>query len=80
MKPILLVFITVLLLTSCYGDHEEVFNQPIMHYTDLQNSEITPGKSQQLDVDANGTPDFTFYTLLVGDPILQRDRRQFYIG
>jgi hypothetical protein len=80
MKYLLPILTTAIILSSCYGDYEEVFNQPAMHYIDLQDKKITFGTSQQLDIDANGTTDFTFYTLLVGDPILQRDRRQFYIG
>ncbi|MBS1566115.1 MAG: hypothetical protein JST39_17155, partial [Bacteroidetes bacterium] len=33
-----------------------------------------------VDLDNNGSKDFLFYTELVGDPILQRDYRQFHIG
>ncbi len=80
MKRLLPILTIAITLSSCYGDYEEVFNQPTMHYTDLQEEEITSGTSKRIDVDGNGTTDFTFYTLLVGDPILQRDRRQFYIG
>lgn len=51
---------------------------PEMIYSDLKNIEVYYGKSQFVDVDHDGSKDFSFGVLLVGDPILQRDRMQFY--
>jgi len=51
--------------------------QPQMHYTDLQNAEMRHNQPFALDIDGDGSTDFLFSTLLVGDPILQRDRLQF---
>jgi len=51
---------------------------PEMIYSDLKNAEVYYGKPQFVDVDQDGSKDFSFGVLLVGDPILQRDRLQFY--
>ena len=52
-------------------------HNPQMRYTDLQNAEIKYNQLFVLDIDGDGSTDFFFSTLLVGDPILQRDRLQF---
>lgn len=59
-------------------DPSDPFVQPIMQYIDLHNAEMKFGQSQRLDVNSDGSNDFYFETLLVGDPILKRDRKQFY--
>src|SRR5215207_3217943 len=51
---------------------------PAMHYTDLHLAEVKHNEPKSLDINADGTTDFTFSTLLVGDPVLHRDRLQFY--
>ena len=38
------------------------------------------GQLQYVDIDNDGSNDFKFSVLLVGDPILQRDRVQFYVN
>jgi hypothetical protein len=53
---------------------------PQMVYTDLQNAEVKFLQSKRVDVDGDGSTDFSFGVLLVGDPILQRDRLQFYVN
>jgi hypothetical protein len=68
-----------LTITSCTKDLGYI-DQPKMRYTDLQGAEIKSGTWQRLDVDGDGTIDFSFQTLLVGDPILERDRLQFYVS
>jgi hypothetical protein len=50
---------------------------PVMHYKDLQNSEVFYSKPKAVDMDDDGNNDFQFGVLLVGDPILQRDRLQY---
>jgi len=55
--------------------------QPEMEYFDLSNKEIkafTPGYS--VDVNHDGRKDLKFGTLLVGDPIEQVDKVQFFIS
>lgn len=49
-----------------------------MRYTDLQNFEVKPGTYKIVDIDGNGTNDFLFETLLLGDALGQRMRLQFY--
>jgi hypothetical protein len=55
-------------------------SQPLMHYTYLNNLEVRATEYSHLDIDGNGTVDFTFHTQLVGDPVLKQDRRQFLVG
>jgi hypothetical protein len=52
--------------------------QPVMAYKDLENQEVKYGQYQYVDLDNDGTRDFLFNVQLVGDPMLQRDRIQFY--
>lgn len=51
---------------------------PQMLYTDLKNAEVYYNQPQFVDVDHDGLKDYSISVLLVGDPILQRDRMQFY--
>lgn len=53
-------------------------SHPLMAYKDLQNKEVKYGKYQYIDVDNDGSGDILFDVLLLGDPVLQRDRVQFY--
>lgn len=53
---------------------------PVMQYKDLQNAEVKNGKFVTVDLDDDHYTDFSFGVLLVGDPVLQRDRLQFYAG
>ncbi|MGZ3845957.1 MAG: hypothetical protein ACXVBJ_16070 [Flavisolibacter sp.] len=53
-------------------------SDPVMTYRDLQNKEVKYGQLQEIDVDGDGSKDIRFNVLLVGDPVLQRDRVQFY--
>jgi hypothetical protein len=51
---------------------------PQMRYTDLQNAEVSFRNEKPADVDGDGVTDFFFGVILVGDPVLQRDRLQYY--
>lgn len=53
-------------------------SHPVMTYKSLGNVEVKYGQSQYVDIDNDGSTDFKFAVLLVGDPVLQRDRIQFY--
>lgn len=53
-------------------------SHPVMSYKNLGDKEVKYGQSQYVDIDNDGTIDFKFSVLLVGDPVLQRDRVQFY--
>lgn len=78
MMRYLFLVVTALTLTNCTKDLGNI-DHPEMRYTDLQNAEIKYGTLQRLDLDGDGTTDFSFQTQLVGDPILVRDRLQFYV-
>jgi len=53
---------------------------PAMEYTYLNDLELGDREYYNLDVDANGSVDFTFSTRQVGDPVLKQDRLQFLVG
>lgn len=73
-----------LLLIACKKENTEVPapvpppDHPQMIYKDLQNAEVKYLKTKTIDVDGDGALDFYFGVMLVGDPVLQRDRLQFY--
>jgi hypothetical protein len=50
---------------------------PEMQYTDLRDLEVKFNQHKLLDLDANGTGDFLFNTMHIGDPVLKRDRLLF---
>lgn len=79
MTRFLLLAFAAIILSSCTKDLGNL-DQPSMRYTDLQNAEIKYGTRQRLDLDGDGTVDFSFQTQLVGDPILQRDRLQYFVA
>jgi hypothetical protein len=54
--------------------------EPEMKYTDLQNKEVRSGKSQLLDLDGNGSVDFAFFVIHIGDPLFQQDKVRFLAG
>ncbi|RYG27288.1 MAG: hypothetical protein EOO01_41600 [Chitinophagaceae bacterium] len=74
------LWLITLAAVACMKKGVEDIPHPPMQYMYLQNLEIGANEYYHLDVDANGTPDFTFHTLLVGDPVLKQDRRQFLVG
>lgn len=80
MNKLLTLTLAVLLLSSCDKEvcEEPGLLHPRMQYTDLQNFEVKYGTTKRVDVDGNGTTDYYFETLLVGDALGQRDRLQFY--
>ena len=53
---------------------------PTMHYTDLGNVSIKFGQQKVINLDGDNTIDLLFSTVLVGDPVLRRDRRQYYVN
>jgi len=82
MKKYCLFATVALSLVACEKGKPEptdpVASHPVMAYKDLQGKEVRYGQSQYIDVDNDGSKDFLFNVELVGDPILQRDRVQFY--
>jgi len=81
MKKILLVAIASILLFACGKEKPTipaVPSHPVMIYKNLADKEVKYGQFQYVDIDSDGLNDFRFNVLLLGDPILQRDRMQFY--
>lgn len=82
MKKILIVATASILMIACKKEKLPVPppapTHPVMTYKDLAGQEVKYLQSQYVDVDNDGSIDFKFGVLLVGDPVLQRDRVQFY--
>jgi hypothetical protein len=80
MRKALIIVIAVLVSIACKKEKipAAVFRHPVMAYKDLQNKEAKYGHYQYVDVDSDGLNDILFNVILVGDPVLQRDRVQFY--
>ncbi len=49
---------------------------PVMPYKDLPNAEVVYFKPKSVGID-DGDNDFQFGVLLIGDPVVQRDRLQY---
>lgn len=83
MGKILLAGSIIILLIACDKRPEQPNPgepHPQMYYKDLKNTEVGYQKGKPIDLDDDGSTDFLFHVLLLGDPILQRDRMQFYAG
>lgn len=84
MKALKALIIPLWLITlaavACMKKGLNETEHPVMQYTYLENLELGVHDTYHLDIDANGSPDFTFHTQLVGDPVLKHDRRQFLAG
>lgn len=83
MKPLLIGSLFCLAICGCkkpvLKPEPPVDVHPQMMYKDLQNAEVSFNhRSKTIDVDGDGQSDFSFGVLLLGDPVLQRDRIQFY--
>lgn len=84
MRKWILYTIAAVVMLSCRKEKREnstpvaIPANPVMTYKDLKNAEVKYSKTQTLDIDNDGTMDFYFSVLLVGDPLLQRDMYQFY--
>ena len=79
MKKLLIFLLAGSLLASCQKDALEPLPapHPVMLYKNLQNAEVAPSQPRSVDINNDGQNDFSFGVLLVGDPILQRDRLQY---
>lgn len=83
MRKLFYIGAAIFVLASCKKDETVIApppppEHPAMIYTDLKNAEVKYGKLKLLDIDGDGSYDFRFSVFLVGDPVLQRDRYQFY--
>src|SRR5438309_9491606 len=72
----------ILTLQAC--KKQQVANPPAeppktaMIYKDLLDAVVSTGHPRSLDIENDGITDFSFGVMLLGDPILQRDRLQFF--
>lgn len=81
MRKILIVITASVLFIACTKKpplDPPAPSHPVMTYKNLNDLVVKYGQTQYIDVDNDGSKDFKFDVLLVGDPILQRDRIQFY--
>lgn len=70
----------VLLFAACKKERlpePTLPTHPPMMYKDFQDVEIKVGQNRRFDIDEHGSHDFGFETLLIGDPVLARDRLLF---
>ena len=81
MRKILILIASSVSLIACSKKpplNPPATSHPVMTYKKLSDKEVKYGQNQYIDIDNDGSIDFKFAVLLVGDPILQRDRVQFY--
>jgi hypothetical protein len=78
MKKIFSVVTLMIVLFACNKPGKPIPEPPTMHYTDFGNREIKFEQGYHFDLDGDGSFDFGFATMRLGDPILKRDRLQYY--
>lgn len=78
----LFAVLTAVLFTSCKKKEVELPSSPAeMIYVNLNDRVVAYQQpSVILDIDNNNEIDFVFGVLLVGDPILEQDKRQFRVS
>jgi hypothetical protein len=82
MKRIFPVLLLVLLIGCDKKDrHDTPPPIPVqMRYTKLNDQALGFGQQKLLDLDGDNAADLLFSTVLIGDPVLERDRRQYFLG
>ena len=75
------LLLSVILLPAC-SDKEEniVVPAPTMDYFDLNDQELSFGTPRPVDFENDNNWDILFSSIAIGDPVLRRDRHQFFIG
>ena len=81
MNKVIAVLLFVVLVSSCHQKDVVVTPSPnpVMRYSDLRNREVKYNQNEFLDLDQDGSKDFSFTTYLIGDPLLKRDRLSFAV-
>lgn len=80
MKNILILLITSIILFSCRKENKNTpppTSLPEMRYTNLHDVLVGAGQPSVIEINGDEKNDFLFGTMLIGDPILRRDRLQF---
>jgi hypothetical protein len=81
MKKMTLFFGVAIFLYACKKDHvgTPLIPSVKMIYKNLSDSAVVFGRSASFDLDGNGEKDILFNTMLVGDPISQKDKKQWLV-
>jgi hypothetical protein len=81
MRNIFWVGLFLIMIVACKKSRPEPIAEahPPMLYKELSDSSIVFGKIASFDLDNNGTKDVLFSTQLVGDPVEQKDKKQWMI-
>lgn len=77
------VFILVATLAAGCSKEPQIVppvSLPLMNYVDLNDRQIKFNETFICDVNGDGSKDVSFNTLLVGDPILKRDYKQYRVA
>jgi hypothetical protein len=71
-----------LMFASCHKDPIPSPDKPPppMNYTEFHDLELPFGHGYSIDLDQDGLKDLFFSSYLVGDPLDQADKHQFYFG
>ena len=77
-----LIFAGLIAVSACHKTSVETPPPvvPAMDYSNFNDTTVAYGKYFSGDLDNNGIKDFAFYTQLVGDPLLQRDYREYRLA
>ncbi|HYJ37288.1 MAG TPA: hypothetical protein VEV87_01680 [Chitinophagaceae bacterium] len=75
-----ILLFSFILISACNKNDDRVQPGPDMKYTDLQQAEVKTGTTQRLDLDEDGTIDFSLQVILIGDPVAKEDRHTFVAG
>jgi len=78
MKKMFSIVVLLSLLFACRKEQVPIPKTPEMRYLDLGNKEVKFRQWHQIDLDGDNSADFLFSTLHLGDPVLKRDRIQFF--
>jgi hypothetical protein len=83
MRSIVLLSLTTIFLAACNKSTTPVTPapepHPLMIYKNLLDSNIIFGKIASYDLNNDGEKDILFSTQLVGDPVEQKDKKQWMI-
>lgn len=79
MKKAIWLELVLIMAVACKkpGPEPVAAPHPSMLYKDLADTSIAFGRIAYFDIDDNGEKDVLFSTQLVGDPIEQKDKRQW---
>jgi hypothetical protein len=81
MKKTISLCLVLMLAVACKktGVEPDVAPYPSLIVKDLSDTSIAFGRIAYLDLDDNGEKDVLFSTQLVGDPIEQKDKKQWFV-